>query len=100
MTESYLFAGANFAICMGIVFICLCRNNVMNRRVLQRVRAEYAGYIGASMASAFSPWWGEWPSWGQTGMGAMLFIGLWISGIGWRKGPPESATSPAPLGDE
>lgn len=100
MTEAYLFAAANFAFSIGIIIICLCRNNVMNRRVLMRVRSEYAFYIGAAMASAVSPWWGEWPEYGQLGVTVALFWGLWSSGVGWKEGPPESATGPAPLGED
>lgn len=94
---SYLFSVANFVICFSIVFVCLCRLHVMNRRVLFRVRLEYAVYIGVAVASALSPMWGEWPEWGQTCLSAGFLIGLMIGGVGWKDGPPESVTGPAPL---
>lgn len=100
MLEMYLFALVNLIFCAGICFICLCRNNVMNRRVLFRVRTEYAVYLGAALASGSSFLWNEWPAWGQCGVSAALFYGLWSSGVGWKDGPPESATGPAPLGDD
>jgi hypothetical protein len=94
---AYLFALANMSFCLGIFFVCLCRLHVMNRLVLFRVRVEYAIYIGAAVASALSPMWGEWPEWGQTSMAAGFLLGLLLGGIGWRDGPPESTTQPAPL---
>lgn len=100
MTEAYLFAGANLALCQAIVFVCLCRLNLMNKKVLSRVRSEYAGYIGGAFISGLQPMWGEWPQWGSVALAAALLLGLIFGGIGWRRGPPESATEPAPLGEK
>lgn len=98
--ESFLFAAANFAICSGIFFVSFCRLHLMSPKVLLRVRLEYALYIGGATVSAFQPMWGEWPEWGSVSIASAFFVGLVLGGIGWRNGPPESATSPAPLGDE
>jgi hypothetical protein len=94
---AYLFAVANFGVCFGIVFVSLCRLHVMNKAVLLRVRLEYALYIGGAWVSALQPMWGEWPEWGSLSIGTVFLIGLLLGGIGWREGPPESVTSPAPL---
>jgi hypothetical protein len=100
MLETYLFALFNMVICIGIICVCLCRLNLMDRRVFIRVRGEYAFYIGGSIISGLQPWWGEWPQWGNISISGSLLFGLIVGGIGWRKGPPESVTGPAPLGNE
>lgn len=96
---SFAFVSWNFVACFGIFIVCLCRLHVMNKNVLLRVRLEYALYIGGSWVAGLSPMWGEWPEWGSATLATVFFVGLLLGGIGWREGPPESTTSPAPLGD-
>ena len=98
MTDLYLFALANAALCAAIVLISLCRLNTMQGAVLYRVRSEYAAYVGCATASALQPWWGEWPMWGSLAMAVGLLAGLLCSAHAWRHDtPPESATAPMPL---
>jgi hypothetical protein len=99
MTELYLFAFVNAALCAGIVFISVCRLNAMRgATVLVRVQSEYAGYIGGAVAAGLQPWWNEWPQWGSLGIATALLLGLLFSGHAWRKDkPPATATAPAPL---
>jgi hypothetical protein len=100
MTDLYLFAIANLALCCSIAFISLCRLNAMQRGVLWRVRLEYAAYLGGAVASGLQPMWGEWPQWGSVLLAAVLLIGLLCSGRAWAGDQaPQSATSPAPLSE-
>ena len=100
MTEALIFAGANLVLCACIVVVCLCRLNLMNKKVLHRVRSEYAGYIGGAFVSGLQPMWGEWPQWGSIALAGALLLGLIFGGVGWRGGPPASATEAAPLGKD
>lgn len=98
MNNLHLFALANFVICMGIVFVSICRLNSMQNKVLWRVRLEYAGYIGGAFAAGLQPWWGEWPEWGSLCIAGSILLGLICSSSAWRGDrPPASATAPAPL---
>jgi len=101
VNEIWLFSLANFALCAAVVVVSICRLNVMRTNVLWRVRAEYAGYIGGAVASGLQPWWSEFPKWGSISLAAALLLGLLCSGLAWKGDkPPDSATSPAPLGDQ
>lgn len=101
MNDLYLFAIVNFGLCCGIAFISLCRLNAMQGKVLWRVRLEYAGYIGGTVAAGLQPWWGEWPQWGSICLASVVLLGLICSSSAWRGDePPESATSPAPLSED
>jgi len=100
MAEHYLFAMANFLLCLVVAFIGVCRLNAMQGGVLLRVQSEYAAYVTSGLISAFQPWWGEWPRWGSIAIAAALLIGLLSSGHAWKRDtPPENATGHAPLGD-
>lgn len=100
MNDLYLFAFANFTICIAIAAIAFCRLNAMQGPILYRVRSEYAGYVGGALGSAFQPWYGEWPEWGSIAIALALLLGLLCSRHAWRTGPPASATGPAPLGEQ
>lgn len=97
MTENYLFALANFALCAAIAFMAFCRLNAMHGAVLLRVRSEYAVYLAVAIVCAFQPWWGEWPRWGSLLITAALGWGLLTSKHAWRDGPPESTSQRADL---
>lgn len=84
MTELYLFAFANWAICTLVGFIAVCRINAMQGPVLYRVRSEYAAYIGGATVSGFQFWLGEWPGWGSLGMSTAMLVGLLCSAHAWR----------------
>lgn len=103
MSDTYLFALLNLAISIGIVSISLCRLNSMlpEQRVLFRVRLEYAGYIGGSIANGLQPMWGEYPFWGTCSLALAVLIGLICSSNAWKGDrAPESATDRAPLGEK
>lgn len=95
MTELYLFALANFVMCMTIVFISICRLNAMKGDVLLRVKCEYAAYIGGALTSAAQPWWGEWPAYGSLAMAGVLLLGLLCSGHAWRRGDEDKVPAVA-----
>jgi len=98
MNELYTFAMANLVLCMGIVFVSICRLNSMQNKVLWRVRMEYAGYVGGAFAAGFQPLWGEWPQWGSLCIAGAILLGLICSSSAWKGDkPPASATAPAPL---
>lgn len=100
MTDLYLFAIVNLAICGAIGFIALCRLNAMEGPVLYRVRSEYAGYIAGAIAAGLQPWWNEWPQWGSLSIAGALLLGLIFSGHAWKHDTtPDVATDHAPLGD-
>jgi len=84
MNALYLYALANAAMCVTIIFISLCRLNSMQGQVLLRVRSEYAAYLAGALASLAQPWLGEWPQLGSLAMAAALLIGLFCSGHAWR----------------
>ena len=101
MNDAYLFALANATLCAVIMFIALCRLNAMQGNVLVRVQSEYAAYLSCALASAFQPYWGEWPRWGSIAMAVGMLIGLICSSHAWRRDtPPSSATQPANLEDQ
>jgi len=99
MNELYLFALANFVICMAIVFIAICRLNAMKGDVLMRVKSEYAVYIGGALTAAAQPWWGEWPQAGSLCLAGAMLFGMFCSSHAWRRGTedkvPEIATEHA-----
>lgn len=100
MTELYLYAFANLAVCGAIAFIALCRLNAMRHEVLLRVRAEYSVYVGGSIAAAFQPLWGEWPQIGSLTIAGALLFGLLASSRAWAGDvAPDVATDHAPLSD-
>lgn len=95
-----LMAVLNFGLCMGIVFVSICRLNAMGPDVLWRVRSEYAGLIGGAMAAAVQPWWNEMPEWGALALAAGMLNALYAQRKAWRHDtPPIEATDHAPLSE-
>ncbi|RYF70863.1 MAG: hypothetical protein EOO22_13560 [Comamonadaceae bacterium] len=100
MNDLYLYAIANAFVCMGIVFISICRINAMEDGTLRRVFFEYVGYLAGALASATQPWYGQWPQEGSLALSAALLGGLIASSHAWRSDvPPPCATDHAPLGE-
>lgn len=100
MINAYLlFALANFVLCMLAIFMCLCRLNSMDGRVIYRVRSEYSVYLSCALVSALQPFYGEWPRWGSIAMAGGLVFGLFMSAKAWQHGPPEITTGHGQLGD-
>jgi len=91
MTEIYLFAFANWAVCSAVGVIAICRLNAMQGSVLFRVRSEYAVYLGGATLSGFQFWLGEWPGWGDLAMSTALLVGLMCSAHAWRRGDADEA---------
>ena len=88
MNTLYLMAAANAILCGSIVFISICRLNVMRGAVLYRVRSQYALYVGAAVFSALQPWWGYWPTWSGLAVATALLFGMLCDSIGWVGGAP------------
>ena len=98
MTEIYLIALANLAMCLTSVVIMLCRLNAMGSNVRRIVVVEYAIGVGAMVLSALRPLIGEWPGYASLGVAAFVLVQLMASAPAWRGDvPPDVATQPAPL---
>ena len=64
-----LIAVANWATCLGIAWVAICRLNLRSCQRRLRQRARYAALLGGASASGMSPLlFGEWP-----GVGTLLF---------------------------
>jgi hypothetical protein len=98
MTEVYLIALANLAMCLSSVVIMLCRLNAMGSNVRRIVVVEYAVGVGAMFVSALRPLIGEWPGYASLAVAFFVLVQLIASAPAWRGDtPPDIATAPAPL---
>lgn len=97
MTEIYAMALLNGLLCSSIIFISICRLNVMRGCVLYRVRSQYALYVGAAVFSGLQPWWGYWPSYSAISMAAAMLFGLFCDSGQWHGGAPPAASMPGEL---
>jgi hypothetical protein len=98
MTELYLIALANLAMCLSSVVIMLCRLNAMGSNVRRVVVVEYAVGVGAMFVSALRPLIGEWPGYASLAVACFVLVQLIASAPAWRGDtPPDIATAPAPL---
>lgn len=97
----YLLALANFAVCSGIAWCCVCRFAVMTSKSTRwDVRVNFAVLFVAASASGLAPvFFHEFPG------GTQLFLAFGILAVlvsgarEWRTGLPEYArTAPAQLG--
>lgn len=100
MTDTYLPVGINAIACLSIIFVCICRADKMTRGVLNRVKAQYVVMVMAAGTSAASPYFFELPGWPAAIFSCAVLFMLVADSYQWRGGPPESATGPAPLGDQ
>jgi hypothetical protein len=99
--ELRLFAAGNFGLNFAAWIVCVCRLNAMTKEVFWWVKFEYAFMAMALVLSALSPYWGEWPQWGQSTLSAAVLVGFLSSYQGWRRGgrdvPPDIVTDHAQL---
>jgi hypothetical protein len=99
MDTQYLPVGLNGILSLAIIFVCICRAEKIHGAVLVRVKFQYVVMVMAAAANGASPWLFELPGWPSVVFaGAVLFM-LVADSYQWRKGPPASATSPAPLSE-
>lgn len=100
MTETYLIALTNAAICVAVIVILLCRLNAMggSLRVRFAVRVAHALGVGAMMCSMLRPMINEWPGYASLLVDAYVLMELWSSRSAWRgidgDHPPDSAITP------
>lgn len=96
----YLPAGINGLASAVIIFVCVCRLDKIDKKVLLRVGIQYIVLLMAAGGNGASPWLFEMPGWPQTLFTCAVLFMLVADSFQWRHGPPASATGPAPLGDE
>ena len=95
----YLPAGLNAALSAAIVFVCICRADKITGSVLNRVKAQYVLMVMGACANGASPWLFDMPGWPSVFFTFAVLFMLAADSYQWRRGPPESSTGPAPLGD-
>lgn len=101
MTELYLIALCNLALCLASVIIMLCRLNAMGVDIRRIVVIEYAVGVGAMVLSACRPLINEWPGYASLAVAFFVLVQLIASAPAWRGDkPPTIATRPAPLDDK
>jgi hypothetical protein len=86
-------AVANFVVCSGIGWSCLCRIAGMSRETTCcHYRALYVGMVVCASASGFAPvLFREWPGPGQLLLALACLSYLLAGARRWRNGPPEYA---------
>lgn len=66
-----------FLLCVGIVWVCICRLNSAESKHRKLVRLRHVTLLlGAVALGLQRVLWGEWPNIGSTVMAACLLIGL------------------------
>lgn len=96
MTD-YLAPGLNGVFSVAIIFVCVCRLDKIDKRVLLRVGLQYVILIMAAAGNGASPWLFHLPGWPQTLFTAAVLFMLIADSFQWRHGPPSSTTVPAEL---
>jgi heme A synthase len=96
----YLPVGLNGLTCAIIVFVCICRLDKIDKRVLLRVGVQYVLLLMAAATFGASPWLFDMPGWPSVFFSGAVMIMLVADSYQWRRGAPASATGPAPLGDQ
>lgn len=99
-TTLHALAFANFLICTGIGWCCVCRLHRMTAPTTRRVvRAVFALLFGGATASGFSPvLFGEWPGAAHVLLAGAILAVLIAGAKDWRNGLPDYAKSaPVPL---
>lgn len=99
MNMTYLPAGLNGLFSVAIIFVCICRLDKIDHRVLLRVGIQYVVLIMAAAGNGASPWLWNLPGWPTVFFSGAVLLMLVLDSYQWRSGPPESATGPVPLGE-
>lgn len=92
-------AVVNFLLCSLIGWSAFCRMRRMSKETTKLVwRLRYVVLQVAASASGLGPWlWREWPGPGQVAMALAALFVVGLTAKGWRSGPPDYASRPAPL---
>jgi hypothetical protein len=79
----------NFFVCMGIVWMCLCRLNVSSVEVHPQVRAYYTLLLTGAMAYGLqAPLFGYIPTPAGIFFATCVAIGMLMSRARWSAGAP------------
>lgn len=80
---------AAFINSLFIAWVCICRLNVTNVKVLPSVRFKYVMMMVGSLAFGGQPFlWGEYPSTGGLILQFCITASLIVSYRRWQFGPP------------
>ena len=90
----YLPAGINGVLSLAIMFVCVCRLNLIGQRVLRRVGAQYVVMVMGAAANGASPWLLEFPGWPSVAFAAAVLFMLCADSFQWRRGAPKSSIKP------
>ena len=88
-------AGINGLLSLAIMFVCICRLNLIGRRVLRRVGVQYVLLLMGAAANGASPWLLEFPGWPSVAFAAAVLFMLCADSFQWRRGAPRSSIKPA-----
>lgn len=99
MTDFYLLALINLAVCTAIGWSCVCRIAVMDgRTTLLSFRLKYAFLLVAATASGFGPaLLGSWPEVADVLLNTAFLYMMAGGARAWRGGVPDYATRPGAL---
>jgi hypothetical protein len=88
-----LLAMANLAICIGIVWACLCRLNSHICRRFRLARARYALLLAGALSSGLQPlMFGTWSSVADVIFNSAVLAGLVLNVVRWYA--PEKKEAP------
>ena len=77
-----ILAVLNLAVCMGVVWACICRLNTHICRIYRLSRARYTLLLAGAIASGLQPvLWGDWPSAADVAMN--LCVCAWLAIQSW-----------------
>ena len=80
-----LLAMANLAVCLGIIWACICRLNSHVALIHKGARARYALLLAGALASGLQPTlFGTWPSGSDTFFSACLLADMLINVARWH----------------
>ncbi len=74
----------NLAVCLGIVWACICRLSSDTCKVYKQTRTRYSLLLGAALASGFQPTlFQEWPGRADLIITSAVLVGLAINAYRW-----------------
>jgi len=96
MTSIYLPAGVTALLCAGIMFVCICRLDKIDKAVRIRVGIQYVILLMAAAGLAAAPLLWQFHGWAVVWFaGAVLFM-LIADSFQWAHGAPTSTISKEP----